>query len=308
MLVHLCDQRGLVHLDDPIAHYIPEFGKHGKHRITIRHVLTHRAGVPHIPREFADVGILTRPHDLLEILCDGHPTWSPGRRLAYHALTGGFLLGAVVEKVTGKDLRSFLRDEILAPLHFDAFNYGVPIERVPEVAQNAFTGPPLVPPVSTFMRRILSVDLHEAVRISNDPRFLTAVIPAGNIICTANEASRFMQLLLDGGISDGVRIFEKRTIVRAVAEQSYLELDLTLGAPVRYSMGFMLGARVGSLFGLSTSRAFGHIGFTNVIIWADPDRAISVAIMNSGKPVLSPGVARWLLLMQLIARRVPTTT
>ena len=49
MLVHLCDQRGLVHLDDPVAHYIPEFGAHGKHRITLRHVLSHRAGIPHIP-------------------------------------------------------------------------------------------------------------------------------------------------------------------------------------------------------------------------------------------------------------------
>ncbi len=54
MLVHLCDQRGLVHLDDPVAHYIPEFGAHGKHRITLRHVLTHRAGIPHIPPDLAD--------------------------------------------------------------------------------------------------------------------------------------------------------------------------------------------------------------------------------------------------------------
>ena len=50
MLVHLCDQRGLLHLDDPVAHYLPAFGQHGKDRITLRHVLTHRAGIPNIPR------------------------------------------------------------------------------------------------------------------------------------------------------------------------------------------------------------------------------------------------------------------
>ena len=61
MLVHMCDERGLLHLDDPIARYLPEFGEHGKHRITIRHVLTHRAGIPHIPPQFADVGLLERP-------------------------------------------------------------------------------------------------------------------------------------------------------------------------------------------------------------------------------------------------------
>ena len=245
MLVHLCDQRGLVHLDDPVAHYIPEFGAHGKHRITLRHVLSHRAGIPHIPPDVADPGLLERPDEVLRLLCEQKPTWAPGRRLAYHALTGGFVLAAVIERVTGKDVRALLRDEILAPLGFDAFNYGVPAARMPEVAHNAFTGPPLVPPLRQLIRRALSVDFVDAVRISNDPRFLTSIVPAGNVIATANEASRFMQLLLGGGELDGVRIFEPRTLTHAVAEQSYLEVDLTLGAPIRYSMGFMLGGRAG---------------------------------------------------------------
>ncbi|HEU4732535.1 MAG TPA: serine hydrolase domain-containing protein [Kofleriaceae bacterium] len=305
MLVHLCDQRGLVHLDDPIARYLPEFGRHGKHRITVRHVLTHRAGIPHIPRQFADPGLLERPDEVLAILADQKPRWAAGRRLAYHALTGGFLLGAVIERVTGKPLRAVMHDEILAPLGFDAANFGVPEARRSEVAINAFTGPPVVPPVSTLLSRALSVDPVEAVRMSNDPRFVTGVVPAGNLIATANEASRLMQLLLEGGALDGVRVFETRTIERAIAEQSYLELDLTLAAPVRYSMGFMLGSRFASLFGLSTQHAFGHVGFTNVFVYADPSRDLAVALMTSGKPVLAPGVTRTLWLLQTIARRVP---
>ena len=305
MLVHLCDQRGLVHLDDPVAHYLPAFGKHGKHRVTLRHVLTHRAGIPHIPPALAEVGLLERPADILALLCEQKPTWAPGRRLAYHALTGGYVLAAVIEQVTGRDVRSVLRDEVLAPLGFDAFNYGVPAARLPEVARNAFTGPPLLPPLKQIIRRALSVDFVEAVRTSNDPRFLTAVVPAGNVCATANEASRFMQLLLNRGELDGVRIFEPRTITHAVAEASYLELDLTLGAPVRYSMGFMLGGRVASVYGLDTPRAFGHLGFTNVLVYADPDRDLAVALMTSGKPALSPAIARTLMIMQTIARRVP---
>jgi len=305
MLVHLCDQRRLVHLDDPIAAYVPEFGRHGKDRITLRHVLTHRAGIPYIPPQFADVGLLTRPRDVVDILCDAPPSWRAGRRLAYHALTGGFMLGEVVERVTGKDLRTLLRDEILKPLGFDAFNYGVPEDRLPEVAQNAFTGPPVLPPISTMFRRLLSVELEEAVRISNDPRFNMAIVPAGNILSTGREATRFMELLLNGGELDGVRIFEPRTVTRAVAETSYLEIDLTLGVPFRYSMGFMLGAPVASLYGVQTTRAFGHLGFTNVFVYADPDRDISVALMTTGKPALSPGVARTLWVLQLIARRIP---
>jgi CubicO group peptidase (beta-lactamase class C family) len=294
-----------LHLDDPVAMYLPGFGEHGKHRITIRHVLTHRAGIPHIPPQFADVGLLERPGEIISLLSRQKPRWRAGQRLAYHALTGGFLLGAVVEQVTGKPLRDVMRDEILQPLGFDAFNYGVPRERMREVAVNAFTGPPVLPPISQILKRVFSVGFVEAVRISNDPRFLTSVIPAGNIIATANEASRFMQLLLDGGEQNGVRVFETRTIKRAIAEQTFFEIDLTIGVPLRYSMGFMLGARVASLYGLNTPRAFGHLGFTNVVVYADPSRDIAVALMTSGKPALSPGVARTLLVMQTIASRMP---
>jgi CubicO group peptidase (beta-lactamase class C family) len=299
MLIHLLDERDQVHLDDPVAHYVPEFGRHGKHRITLRHVLTHRAGIPQIPPEAMDVGLLDRPDDILQLLCDARPRWYPGRKLAYHALTGGFVLAAVVERVTGRDIRTFLREEVLRPLGFDAFSYGVPQARVPDVAMNAFTGPPLLPPLSTIIKRALGVALPDAVRLSNDARFLQATVPAGNICATANEASRFMQVLLDGGAP----VFQARTINRAIAEDSYLEADLTLGLPIRYSMGFMLGSRLASLYGLDTPRAFGHLGFTNVMMYADPQREIAVGIMTSGKPALSPGLWRTLLLPQVIARR-----
>ena len=305
MLVHLCDQRGLLHLDDPVARYLPDFGQHGKDRITLRHVLTHRAGIPNIPPQFADVGLLERPAEILALLSNQKPRWRAGRRLAYHALTGGFVLGAIVEKVMDKPLRDVMRDEILTPLGFDAFNFGVPPARLHEVAVNAFTGPPVLPPLSQVLKRALSVEFVEAVRVSNDPRFLTSVIPAGNIVSTANEASRFMQLLLDGGTLDGVRVFETRTIERAIAEQSFLEIDLTMGAPVRYSMGFMLGGHFASLYGLRTQRAFGHVGFTNVFAYADPSRDIAVSLMTSGKPALSPGLTRTLMIMQTIAHRIP---
>lgn len=305
MLVHLCDQRGLLHLDDPVAHYLPAFGAHGKDRITLRHVLTHRAGIPRIPPQFADVALLERPAEILALLSNQQPVFRAGRRLAYHALTGGFVLGAIVERVMGKPLRAVLHDELLGPLGFDTFTFGVPPARMHEVAVNAFTGPPVVPPISTVVRRALSVDFVEAVRVSNDPRFLTSVVPAGNIIGTANEAARFMQLLLDGGTLDAVRVFETRTIEHAIAEQSHLEVDFTLGLPIRYSMGFMLGGRLASLYGLRTGRAFGHVGFTNVFVYADPSRDIAVALMTSGKPALSPGLARTLMIMQTIAHHVP---
>ena len=76
--------------------------------------------------------------------------------------------------------------------------------------------------------------------------------------------------------------------MRATAEQSYLEPDVMLVLPFRYGMGFMLGAEWFSLYGPYTPHAFGHIGFTNVIAWADPERELSAAILSNGKPVLYP--------------------
>ena len=305
MLVHLLEERHLVHLDDPIAHYLPEFGKKGKHRMTLRHVLTHRAGIPRIPPALADPNLFARPGDILALLCDQSPSWRPGSRLGYHALTGGFVLGAVIERVTGKDVRQLLRDEITRPLGLHDFDYGVPPARLKDVAENAFTGPPIVPPLSMFIKRALSVDFADAVRISNDPRFLHAVIPAGNICCTASDAARFMQLLLDQGTLDGVRIFDPRTIGHAVAEQSYFEFDFTLGAPIRYGAGFLLGSKLASPFGLGTPKAFGHLGFTNVFVWADPERDLAAALLTTGKPALSPGLTKLWWLLSTIARRIP---
>jgi CubicO group peptidase (beta-lactamase class C family) len=288
MVVHLLDQRRLLHLNDPVCEYIPEFSKHGKDAITIQHVLTHRAGIPNLPGEVMTLETLEDEAKILALLCDAKPVWRPGRRLAYHAITGGFILAEIVRRVTGKDIRSLLRREILRPLGFRWTNYGVAARDVSKVVVNYFTGPPLIPPLSTILERALGVPMDRAIALSNDPRYLTAVVPAGNVISTANELSRFYQLLLNGGTLDDVRIFEPRTILRATQEHSYLEFDLTLVLPLRYGMGFMLGGQYLSLYGPDTTNAFGHLGFTNIISWADPDRQVAATLMTSGKPLVYP--------------------
>lgn len=290
MVVHLLDQEHRVHLDDPVCDYIPEFAAHRKQSITIRHVLTHRAGIPNVPPEAMDLRLLERPDEIIGILCAAHPTWRPGRVVAYHAITGGFILGEIVRRVTGKDIRTFLKQRLLQPLGFRWMSYGVQPRDVSRVAVNYFTGPPALPPISTMINRALGADFHTVIKLTNDPRFLTAIVPAGNIVTTANELSRFYQLLLNNGSLDGVRVFEPRTVRRAVAEQSYFEFDFSLGLPLRYSMGFMLGAEWFSLYGPDTAQAFGHLGFTNIVGWADPERQVSAAIMTSGKPLIYSGL------------------
>lgn len=303
MVIHLLDQQHYLHVNDPVSEYIPEFAKHGKERITIEHVLTHRAGIPNVPPGEMKLENLAHSERILQLLCDAKPAWAPGRRLAYHAVSGGFLLAEIVRRVTGKDIRTVLREEILRPLGFRWMNYGVAPRDIAKVAVNYFTGPPPVFPISAVFHRALGVDFKTAAELPNDPRFLTGIIPSANIVTTANELSRFFQLLLNGGELDGIGIFEPRTIRRATSEQSYLEFDFTLGIPLRYSMGFMLGGL--GLYGPDTSQAFGHVGFINIFAWADPERQVAVALLNNGKPLLHFGLYSIWAVMRQISRAFP---
>jgi CubicO group peptidase (beta-lactamase class C family) len=290
MVAHLLDQRGLIHSDDRVAEYIPEFASHGKYRITIEHVLSHRAGVPNLPPEAYDLDRIQDWDFLVQAICEARPRTRPGKLLAYHAISGGYILAEIVRRVTGRGIRDVLADEILAPLGFRWSNFGVAAEDLDRVGRCYPTGAPVLPPLSNVLSRALGKHPDDITRLSNDPRFLTGVIPAANTVTTANELSRFFELLRMAGELDGVRIFEPATIRRATVERAYREVDLTLGAPLRHASGFMLGARALSLFGPDTEEAFGHLGFTNVLGWADPERALSVGFITSGKPVLHHGL------------------
>ena len=305
MVIHKLDERRVLHLEDRVSEYIPEFSGHGKEWITLRHVLCHRAGIPNLPPGAMDLDLLETPEHVIELLCAARPVSRPGRSLAYHAVSGGFLLGEVVRRATGKDIRTILREEIQEPLGLRWLNYGVSPIDVLLVARDSFTGPPVLPPFAQLLRRALGVGFLEAVVLSNDPRFRMGIIPSANVVATAEELSAFYECLLNEGELNGVRIFEPRTVRHATAEQSYWELDLTLGLPLRYGLGFMLGGELVSLFGPNTPRAFGHLGFTNIFSWADPERALSVALLTTGKPFLSLHVVQLWLLMGQIGRVFP---
>jgi CubicO group peptidase (beta-lactamase class C family) len=305
MVVHKLHERGVLDISDPVAKYIPGYDRHGKEEITIAHVLAHRAGVPNLMREATDLDRLGDRDFLLHAITDAKPFAKPGRFLAYHAVSGGYILGEVVHQVTGMDVRTVLARELLEPLGFRFNSYGVAPADLPRVALNYVTGPPTAPPLSQLLSRALGLPLDELVAATNDERFLTAIIPSANVVTTASELSRFFEIFRQGGELDGVRVMEPQTILRALTEQSHMEADLSLGFPTRFSYGLMLGARLLSLYGRDTQHAFGHLGFTNMLGWADPQRAISCAVLTNGKPILYPELPRFFGLMQRITTESP---
>ncbi len=305
MVVHMLDERGALSIDDPVAEHIPEFARHGKDEITIGHVLAHRAGIAKLPKGALDLENIDRREYLLELIYDVKPSSAPGKLLAYHAVSGGFILGEVVARATGKDVRQVLTEEILEPLRFRWMNYGVRPGDVDEVGVSYITGPPILPPLSTIVTRALGQPVDKVVDVSNDPQFLTGLVPSANVVTSANELSRFFEIFRCGGALDGVRVMEPETLRRALGEQSHLEVDFSLVFPTRFSYGLMLGAKLVSLYGRDTQQAFGHLGLINIMGWADPERGLSGALVTSGKPVLYPELPRFYGLMQKIASEVP---
>lgn len=305
LLIHGLAEDDLLDLDQRVAHYLPEFGCNGKESITISQVLSHQAGIPVMP---ADLPIETvfDPDAVVAALMQSSVQHSVGRGTAYHAVSGGYILGAVANKVTGLSLNQILRKRLCAPLGLRTLRYGATLNDQKNVATNYSTGRPLRWPVSQLVETALGADWNTVVSMSNRPEFLSTIMPAGNAIGTASEWCTLMEMLLNQGSVDDVQVFNPSTIQRATAFRAGSLIDRTLLVPSRFSEGLMLGTNPVSLFGPMTGDAFGHLGFINIFCWADPTRELSVALLSTGKSLLGvhlAGLARTLWALNRVRRK-----
>ena len=305
MVIHALAEDELLALTDRVVEYIPAFGLHGKQNIRIRNLLNHTAGIPDMPLGVDPVRILKTQQIPWDPIFALRPQSAPGVNVAYNPVVAWVLLEEIVRRVTGLDLRTYARLRLLDPLGFEHMCYGVSREDVSRVARHAFTGPPSPPPMSRIFERTIGISLERAVSLTNTEEFMTGILPSANVIGTGREVTRFLQLLLNGGVLDGVRVLREDTVRRAVSDTTPLQLDSTFGFPMRYGLGMMMGGGRFSLFGLGTTGAFGHLGFTNVVIYADPSRDLAVSFLNTGKPMLAPGMLRWAWTLQKLSMAVP---
>jgi CubicO group peptidase (beta-lactamase class C family) len=305
-VVHMLVERGTFSLDDRVCEYVPTFTSHGKHRITLRHVMTHSAGVPFPTGPRPDV-MRADDHDYaLEQLGKLKPVYRPGLVHIYHALTWGPLMREIIWRATGKEIREILATEILDPLGFRWTNFGVAKEDIPLVAPSHATGRTLPPLIAQIFRKAIGGTVHEVIPLTNQPLFLGTIIPSSNTISTADELSRFMEILRRGGELDGVRVLQPETVHGAVKESRRLRPDFATGlVPLRWGTGFMLGSTKYGPFGRNAPAAFGHLGLVNIAVWADPERALSAGLISSGKPGRDPEAGRHGALMNTITEAIP---
>ncbi len=305
MLIHKLAEQGKLELDGRVADYLPEYGNNGKESTTLRQLLAHRAGIPDVPLKNVDATLLNDFDMIVKLLCASKPNAAHGRQQSYHAVTAGYIAGAVAQRVSGRSLQELLRTEIAEPLGCKYLRYGLAPEDQGKAALNAFTGPDLPAPLAYVARRALYLDFDEVAVLTNDQRFMESVVPAANIYATADDAGRFYQMLLDGGIWEGKRVFRSQTIAEAVRPAGPIQIDRTLLAPVRFSPAFVLGEKPFGLYGANCPNAFGHLGFLNIICWADPDRDISVSLLNTGKTVAPDSLLTVARVLGSISRNCP---
>ena len=301
-VVHMLVDRGVFSLDDRVCEYLPTYTSHGKDRTTIRHVLTHSAGVPFATGPRPDLKRADDHAYAQEMLAELRPFYRPGLVHIYHALTWGPLMREIVYAAAGKDIRDIIGTEILDPLGFRWTNFGVAKKDVPLVAPSHATGRPLPPVIAQIFRKAIGGTVHEIIPYTNTPRYLTTVVPSSNTVSTANEMSRFAEIWRRGGELDGVRVMRPETVHGAVKESRRLRPDFALGLmPARWGTGFILGTNRFGPFGRNAPTAFGHLGLVNIAVWADPERGLSAGLISSGKPGRDPEARRHGALMNTIA-------
>ncbi len=132
--VLLLAKQGLLHLDDPLSKYIPDFPRGGE--IKVSHLLGHTSGIPDVYSlpEYEEMRTRRVPiAELIALLKTKPLDFAPGTASGY-SNSGYALLAYIVEKVSGRSYQDFLRERILAPLHLD---HTGPWERQPIVPGRA---------------------------------------------------------------------------------------------------------------------------------------------------------------------------
>jgi CubicO group peptidase (beta-lactamase class C family) len=292
LCAHVLASRGLLDIDAPVTELWPEFGQHGKDRVTTRMMLDHSAAVPALRAKVKEDG----PYDwnyMTQRLAEEEPFWQPGVRNGYHGLTFGWTVGEMVRRASGKSLGTFFQEEIATPLGLD-FWIGLPEAIEPRVApvmayaykaQDAKT--PFMQDLATDKQSIpfLFFMNSGAWRAggANSRAGHAAEIGAANGITNARGLAGMYAPLAQGG----GKLVDGKTLTRMGEVSMATHDDATLRIPTRFALGFMKSmdnrkrSEGAKIFGpdidsaIMSSAAFGHVGAGGSLGFADPAAGMS---------------------------------
>ena len=279
--LHQLVEEGRADYDDAVVEHWPSFADVGstKADITIRHVLSHTAGIPYgefdeAVDEWGDWDAVVAAMEEIE------PVFDPGERPAYHAFNYGWLVGELVRRISGEPIDDYVAANVFEPLGMDRTSIGLSDDEPDDVA--ALTS------FEVFDRcrdpgEGLGIPASESAAVFNDEAVRRAVIPAATGIGTARDMARFYACMANGGVLDGTRLLKPETVAEATRTHAETDDDGTLSRPARYGLGFWTGGLANDMFGsLSRERQFGHAGLGSVFGWADPETNVGFAYVTNG--------------------------
>lgn len=232
--------RGLVDLDGLVADAWPEYAAAGKHNTTLRHVLSHQAGLPAFARETE--GLLLQPSALRASLARAAPEWVPGSARGEHALTYGHLLDGICRGAVGRSLGELFDTEVATPLHLDAF-FGVPPDQLGRVADLELAQPdwPVTVragPESGRDRALARPAGALDVTVLNSAGWRRAQFPAIGLHTTAHSVARFYDEL--AAPTGAVARLLGPDVYRQLLTSQTRGPDRVLGNPVSWGLGVQL--------------------------------------------------------------------
>jgi serine-type D-Ala-D-Ala carboxypeptidase len=243
---------GKVDLDAPVRAYVPAFSGGGRERVTVRHLLTHRSGLPagrDLWRSAAS------PVEARRMVLETPIYCRPGDCFEYSDL-GADVLGFVVEAVSGQRLDTFLDKRVFEPLGMTDTYFR------PSSALRTRIAPTEVTPPRGYPLR---GEVHD-----ENAYALGGIAGHAGLFSSAADLSVFAQMMLNGGQYNGVRIVADstvRTFTRRAAGTRALGWDTCDG---NGGCGAMMG-----------ENAYGHTGYTGTSIWIDPERDMFVVLLTN---------------------------
>jgi len=253
-------ERGQVQLDAPVKTYIPEFTGDNRDSVTVRELLTHTSGLP------PDIETKTDWHGEAEAVkkaCAVKLQSKPGTGFKYSDINF-FLLGEIVQRVSGMPLEVFVQREIYGPLKMTDTGYLPPKEKLSRIAPTEVVD-------GTPWRGVV-----------HDPtaRHMGGVAGHAGLFTTAADLARYARMLLNLGELDGVRVFKPETVKLMTSVQSPPEISAKRGLGWDIDTAFS-GPR-GDIFPVGS---YGHTGWTGGSLWIDPaSKTFVIFLSNRNHP------------------------
>lgn len=271
-------EQGKLRLNDPVAHYLPEFSSNGKDQITLRMLLTHTSGLAaDPPLSAAKAG----SNELWKEICGEDLLAPPGARFIYSD-TGFLVLEKLIERVSGLRLDEFASRNIFAPLGMHHTRFLPPSEWLPLIAPTEEIDLPEGAKPGSGRGHVLRGVVHDPTA-----RAMRGVAGNAGLFSTAQDLAIFCQMMLGGGRipTEGngpgnQRLFADATVLKMTTPQTPAWVPSLRG--LGWDIDSAYSAPRGELFPLGS---YGQTGFTGTSLWLDPEsQTFIILLTNSVHP------------------------